>query len=35
MGIATRYGLDGPGSNSGRGEIYASVHAGPAALRAS
>jgi hypothetical protein len=29
VGIATAYGLDGPGSNSGGGEIFAPVQTGP------
>jgi hypothetical protein len=36
VGIVTRYGLGGPGSNiSGGAKYYAPVHTGPGALRAS
>ena len=29
VGIATDYGLDGPGSNTGGGQEFAPVHTGP------
>jgi hypothetical protein len=29
VGIATRYGLDGPGPNPGGGEIFRNVYTGP------